>query len=485
MHSIPKEQVYRRIRAENPWWQAPHTIPGPFSDWTPRAYFRLFLPLVMDVQVKRAVLLLGPRRVGKTVLLHHAIRALIEGGVDPKRICFISMDQPLYTGLGLEALLHDYLAAIGDVAGSATPAFIFFDEIQYLKDWEIHLKVLVDSYPHLRLVASGSSAAALRLKSQESGAGRFTDFLLPPLTFHEYLDLLGRLDLIGDPEEPDELGHGFRTSPDIDTLNQSFVHYLNFGGYPEVIFSPTIQSDPARFIKSDIVDKVLLRDLPSLYGIQDIQELNSLFTSLAYNTAQEVSLEALSKGSGGVAKNTIKRYIEYLEAAFLLKTVHRIDQFGKRFQRASFFKVYLTNPSIRAALFSPVAESEPTMGLLAETGIFSQWFHSADQRFYARWNKGEVDIVGLTGTSRLAWAAEVKWSDRCVTNRDELRSILYFCRTNGLDEAIVTTRTVFRRDVIDGIEVRYIPASLYCYTIGFNVVVGKGKNAVHLGSRPA
>ncbi len=54
------------------------------------------------------------------------------------------------------------------------------------------MKVLVDTYPALKVVVSGSAAAALRLKSQESGAGRFTDFLLPPVTFYEYLALLGQ-----------------------------------------------------------------------------------------------------------------------------------------------------------------------------------------------------------------------------------------------------------------------------------------------------
>src|SRR5262249_46852261 len=153
----------------------------------------------------------------------------------------------------------------------------------------------------------------------------------------------------------------------LNDLNSAFVHYLNFGGYPEVIFSEAIQADPARFIKSDIVDKVLLRDLPSLYGIQDIQELNYLFTTLAFNTANEVSLEELSKNSG-VAKNTIKRYIEYLEAAFLIKIVHRIDRDCSRFQRANFFKVYLTNPSVRSALFSPLSQDDESIGNLAETG---------------------------------------------------------------------------------------------------------------------
>jgi predicted AAA+ superfamily ATPase len=94
----------------------------------------------------------------------------------------------------------------------------------------------------------------LRLKSDESGAGRFTDFLLPPLTFYEYLNLLGLTDLLAEPpkKSPGESG-GFFLATDIEQLNAQFINYLNFGGYPEVIFSPTIQADPARFIKSDII----------------------------------------------------------------------------------------------------------------------------------------------------------------------------------------------------------------------------------------
>ena len=60
---------------------------------------------------------------------------------------------------------------------------------------------------------------------------------------------------------------------------------------------------------------MLLRGLPGLSGIQDIQKLNHLFTSLAFNAANEASLDELSMGSS-IAKNTIKNYIEYLEATF-------------------------------------------------------------------------------------------------------------------------------------------------------------------------
>ena len=78
----------------------------------------------------------------------------------------------------------------------------------------------------------------------ESGAGRFTDFLLPPLTFHEYLDLLGIDGLVEHTPKPDEPGkHEYRTD-DLAGLNRHFIDYLNFGGYPEAVSSAAVRSDP-------------------------------------------------------------------------------------------------------------------------------------------------------------------------------------------------------------------------------------------------
>ena len=135
---------------------------------------------------------------------------------------------------------------------------------------------LVDAYRGIRFVATGSAAAALKAKSVESGAGRFTEFVLPPLTFAEYLRFEGlEKDLIRQNE--DERGQQRFTTDDIHGLNEAFIDYLNFGGYPEAVFSEVVRQNPRRYIKSDIIDKVLLLDLPILYGISDIQELNSLF----------------------------------------------------------------------------------------------------------------------------------------------------------------------------------------------------------------
>ena len=111
--------------------------------------------------------------------------------------------------------------------------------------------------------------------------------MLPSLTYYECLHLQGIDRLV-----EYEADNSYR-SIDIAELNRHFIEYLNFGGYPEIISSPAIRSVFCRFLGSDIVDKVLMRDIPRLYGIQDTRELNSLFVPLAHNTAGEVSFDSL------------------------------------------------------------------------------------------------------------------------------------------------------------------------------------------------
>ena len=214
---------------------------------------------------------------------------------------------------------------------------------------------------------------------------------------------------------------------------------------------------------------MLLRDLPSLYGISDIQELNRLFTTLAYNTGGEISLEGLAQ-TAGVAKNTIKRYLDYLEAAFLIRRVSRIDKNAKHFQRETHFKVYLTNPSMRAALFGEIDETGTAMAHLVETAIFSQWQHqSMAQPHYARWKTGEVDIVYLNAhNQRPDWIVEVKWSDRAATDWVELNNCVEFVGNHKLKSGVVfvTTKTVTAQCTYRGQQFSFVPSSVYAYNIG-------------------
>lgn len=433
--------------------------------------------MALNWDVRRSVILMGPRRVGKTVMLQQLIEHLVASGFPADRILFASIDTPLYSGIPLEGLLR--LFEKKTEAGPDERRYIIFDEIQYLKDWEVHLKVLTDRYPNTRFIASGSAAAALRLKSSESGAGRFTDFFLPPLTFAEFLDFVDLEDaLITQVSIGNKWEYEAR---DIAQLNSEFINYLNFGGYPESVLSQEIRDNTQQYLGRDIIDKVLLRDLPSLYGIQDIPELNRLFMTIAYHSGQEISLDGLASSSG-VAKRTINRYLEYLEAAFLIVRVRRVDDSGKTFQRMRYFKAYLTNPSMRAALFAPLSEEDAAMGSMAETAIFSQWFHSGQlgNIHYARWKSGrqdrEVDLVRIDPAMlKPLWAYEIKWSDRFVDNPGELKGLIEFANKNSKYGVPVgaSSKTKSAETTVDGVVIKHFPCALHCYRIGRNVIEGR------------
>ncbi len=475
MREVSEKEVKIRLAFDNPWWGEQGGVDPQFREWPRRAYFDAFSTLVADTSVRRAVVLMGPRRVGKTVMLLQTIQFLIDGDADPKSIFYTSLDTPIYFGLPLETMLKQFLEIMEH--DEKSKFYVFFDEIQYHKDWEVHLKSLVDSYPTIRFVGSGSAAAALRLKSRESGAGRFTDFVLPPLMFSEYLRFRGIESRLVDPR-----GSKFHCN-DISGLNSEFVNYLNFGGYPEAVLSETIRNNSERYIRSDIIEKVLLRDLPSLYGVSDVQELNRLFTTLAYNTAGELSLEGLSKSSG-MAKNTLRRYLEYLEAAFLIFRVNRVDRKARRFKRALTFKCYLTNASMHAALFGAVSPDSEAMGRLAETAVFAQFSHSDlfKNLYYARWKTGEVDLIVLDPVSqRPLMAFEIKWSDRHVRHPTELHSFVNFCKENSINpsDARITTRTKVAGSALDDYPMYFVPTSYFCYMIGKLTVEPILERAIH------
>ncbi|MGN1264438.1 MAG: ATP-binding protein [Muribaculaceae bacterium] len=471
-----EKQIIGRLKVDNPWWSE-GAIPEYYANMSPRLYLDIFYPLVRDMDLRRAMILMGPRRVGKTVMLYHTIARLIADGVSPQNIIYISVETPIYNKIALEQLYFLSKQILGKEINDKEEYWVMFDEIQYLKNWEMHLKSLVDTYRNVKFVASGSAAAELKKRSDESGAGRFSDFSLPPLTFCEYIHMKG-YDRLMIPQKIKWKGRDLDCYGTIDVakLNKLFVDYINYGGYPEVVFSDTIRENPGQFIRHDIIDKVLLRDLPSLYGIQDVQELNSLFTMIAYHSGGQFSYEALSKESG-VTKDTLRRYIQYLEAAFLIKVIHRTDDTAKRYQRESSFKIYLTNPSLRCALFQPISEIDEEIGNMVETTVFAQWIpRSGADISYANWRlnkkeQGEVDIVGIDlARQKPQWAVELKWSDRYPEHPGELKSLLWFMPKNNIEEAIVTTQTITTQKPMDSVVLHFMPVACYAYTVAKNTI---------------
>lgn len=445
MKDIDSAQFMQLLMQQNPWWNTGE-LRAPFLNFQPRLYLDALYYHVTQSDSNRAVVLLGPRRAGKTVLLMHVVGRLLRDGVPKERIFYLSADHPLLANTTPDDMLRLYKECFQST-GVQMPLYFFIDETQYIKDWERHLKFLVDWNQECRFVVSGSAAAALRMKSLESGAGRFRDFFLPPLNYHEYLELKN-ID-----------------TGDVETANRHFLDYINRGGFPEVSLDRT-SSNLKEFIETDVIDKVLLRDLPSLYGIRDVQELKRLFNMLAFNTSGELSMDPLSKHSG-VSKETIRSYIEYLEAAFLVKLVMRVDRTGRYFRRAHFSKAFVTNASLYTALFGEVKEEDANAGALVETAVCGQVLHDrACNISYARWANGEVDLVDADALGNVTTACEVKWSDRFFEHPHELSRLTDFCHVNNLPQALVTTKTQRGVKRYKNVDFLFVPAGELCAELG-------------------
>lgn len=100
-----KEQLIKRMSIDNPWWLS-GTIADDYKKMSQRPYADVFYPLVADTSIRRATILMGPRRVGKTVMLYHTINKLIASGINPQKIIYLSIDTPIYNNVSFEELFN-------------------------------------------------------------------------------------------------------------------------------------------------------------------------------------------------------------------------------------------------------------------------------------------------------------------------------------------------------------------------------------------
>jgi len=459
--AFDKNILIKRIQVDHVWWEN-GKIPF-YDEFSKRRYYQEFYSLIMQKTLHRAVVLMGPRRVGKTVMMYQAIQDLLDKGVEANKILYFSLDTPIYTNVSLEDLIEH---ALSPNKIDIEDCYIFFDEIQYLRDWEIHLKALVDRNRTTKFIASGSAAAALKMKSIESGAGRFSDFFLPPLTFAEYIDLNSYDNLLEEIEIDFGVPRRFYKATDIEKLNEHFIDYINFGGFPEIALNSDEVKNPQQVIQKDITDKVIMKDLPGLFGIENILELQQFFNVLAYRSGEILNFQKVSQETNTDNK-TVKKYIEYLESAFLIKVLHRVDVTAQRFKNITQFKVYLTNPSLFTGLFGKVEKEDERFPHLVETAIFAQYLHREHNFLrYAHWKRngkeGEVDLIQLsTNFQRVHWALEVKWSDSPKSDK-----LGYFMQKNNIERGAITSKTLFDSST----NILVAPNSVFAYAVGKNAL---------------
>ena len=151
----------------------------------------LYRDLCQHLPKKFILSLLGLRRTGKTTLLKQLIDYLIiEKNIPRLNILYYTFDEPAEW----PEVLDEYLKVSQRELDS--PALYFFlDEVQKLPDWQNKIKIYYDHYPNIKFIVSGSSSLFIRKKS-ESLAGRILEFILPPLSFTEFIIYKGKEELL-------------------------------------------------------------------------------------------------------------------------------------------------------------------------------------------------------------------------------------------------------------------------------------------------
>ena len=304
-------QILKVLKAFNPWWVTGAVHPDFTKHYRRFAYYEAMKRLEQR-DLRRTVVLTGTRRVGKTTIQYQMIDTLLKRGVPPQRIVFISLDHPMLKLSGLDDILDCYHANVW----ADKDCYYFFDEVQYASEWDKWMKTIYDLQPSTQMVATGSASPALIKGSTESGAGRWSVIQVPTLSFFEYCALIG----VDTPElGPDIRPTAFlkmtqqeRTSVmmKLDGIQNHFSRYLQVGGFPELALASN-DLMAQQIMREDVVDKVLKRDLPSLYKIRSATELERIFLYLCNVSSEIVSFTAIAKELSGVSRPTVESYINY------------------------------------------------------------------------------------------------------------------------------------------------------------------------------
>ena len=300
-----KESILKVLSAYNPWWKT-GTVSPQMSKTYKRFAFHEAMKRLTDKGIRRSVVLTGTRRVGKTTIQYQMIEALLKSGVAPQKIVFISLDHPMLKLSQFQDVLECYHENIY----AEQDAYYFFDEVQYAQDWDRWLKIIYDTQPNTRVVATGSASPALMKGSRESGAGRWTVIQVPTMSFYEYCELL---DLERPNIAPDlKVTTMLRKSQiertqimmQLSKVQNHFMRYLQVGGFPELALADN-DLMAQQIMREYVVDKVLKRDLPSLYNIRNATELERIFLYLCNVSSEIISIEAITKELNGVSRTTV------------------------------------------------------------------------------------------------------------------------------------------------------------------------------------
>lgn len=324
---------------------------------------RIYDDLNTYLKANEVLIVYGPRRVGKTILLENflsktRLKYKLENGGD-------LAIQEIFATQRMEAFRR-YAEGY---------ELIVIDEAQYIPNVGVGLKLLVDTIPDIKVIATGSASFELSNKIGEPLTGRSTTLTLYPVS---------QLELKQEFNEQE--------------LAQKREEYLIFGSYPKTLTTLFLEGK-AKYLRS-LVNSYLLKDILTLEDVKGSKILLDLLRLLAFQIGSEVSLTELAQNLP-IDPKTVARYLDLLEKSFVLINLRGYSK-NLRKEINSKSKYYFYDNGIRNALISNfnALNLRDDVGKLWENFLVVERIKKqaykdifANNFFWRTWDQKEIDWV--------------------------------------------------------------------------------------------
>ena len=259
----------------------------------------------------KGIVIYGARQVGKTTLVNDVVQ---HSGL---KTLTVNADQSKY----LDIFSGRDLNKISNLV--AGYELLFIDEAQRIPEIGINLKIILDNLKPLKVIVTGSSSLDLASKVSEPLTGRIWTYKLYPISFFELKKL-----------------------KNVFELDDNLEERLLYGSYPD-IFSINGHINKIEYLQI-LSDSYLYKDLLELGGLKNSAKIRDLLKLLAFQIGNEVSLTELGS-SLGMGKDTVSRYIDYLEKTFI---IFRLKGFSRNLRKevTKMDKIYFHDLGVRNIL---------------------------------------------------------------------------------------------------------------------------------------
>jgi len=331
--------------------------------------------VIGKIGTNKVILILGTRRVGKTYLINR-----VSERVTGKKLLLNAEDFDVQEVLKKRTVAN-YQRLINDTT------LLIIDEAQAIPEIGSILKLMIDSHPHLTILATGSSSLDLVNASGEPLTGRSYSYNLYPVA---------QLELGNNP---------LQAQADIDER-------LIIGSYPE-IFQINTWIEKEQYLR-ELINSYLLKDILSYAGIRQSYKLMDLLRLIAYQIGSEVSYNEISNQLG-INKVTVENYLDLLQKVFILFKLPSYST-NHRKEISKGVKWYFYDNGIRNAVindFRPIS-TRNDIGMLWENYVISERvkFNAYNQTgsqlyFWRNYLQREIDLIEVKDNR--IYAYEIKY----------------------------------------------------------------------------